>query len=207
MDGVILDTEPSSLEGWRYAAAAQGYDLNREVFNSIVGTNVDEARERLLRFFGSGFDYDASRVARSDYIRKRRETHGVQLKKGIIELLDRLDALKIPRCVATSTNKGRAYEQLNDAGIAELFDAIIGGDDVTHSKPHPEIYLLAAAEMGVPPEDCFAVEDSRNGVESAYRAGTKVILIPDLQEPDETAYGRAYAVCGDLIELAGLLVF
>jgi HAD superfamily hydrolase (TIGR01509 family) len=205
MDGVILDTEPSSLAGWRYAAAAQGFDLTREVFNSIVGTNVDGAKERLLSVFGSGFDYGAARVARSEYIRGYRNEHGVPLKKGVIELLDRLDVLKIPRCVATSTNRDRAVEQLDDAGLTKRFNAVIGGDSVTHGKPHPEIYLKAAAGMGVPPEDCFAVEDSRNGVESAYRAGTKVILVPDLQEPDEAAYARAYAVCGDLIELAGLL--
>ena len=66
----------------------------------------------------------------------------------------------------------------------QYFDAVICGDMVKNGKPEPDIYLTAAAELGLPPEECAAFEDSPNGLKSAYAAGCKVVMIPDLSQPD-----------------------
>ena len=74
---------------------------------------------------------------------------------------------------------------LKDAGIDTYFDGIVCGDMVSHSKPDPEIYLRACELVGVNPKDAVAFEDAPAGIESAYRAGMKVIMVPDLVQPTE----------------------
>ena len=69
------------------------------------------------------------------------------------------------------------------AGIFDDFDVIVCGDMVTKSKPNPDIYLKACELMKVDPEDCYAVEDSYNGIRAAHAAGMKAIMVPDLLEP------------------------
>ncbi len=89
----------------------------------------------------------------------------------------------IPAAVATSTNKDVAEIKLRLAGLDQYFDHITTGCEVSHGKPHPEIYLLAASRLGVDPKLCLAFEDSNNGVRSAIAASMQTYQIPDLVEP------------------------
>ena len=73
---------------------------------------------------------------------------------------------------------------LKDAAVSDYFQAVVCGDMVTRSKPDPEIYLKACELLGENPQDCFALEDSRNGILSAHRAGCRTIMVPDLWQPD-----------------------
>ena len=74
---------------------------------------------------------------------------------------------------------------MKDAGVLHYFQVIVCGDMVSKSKPEPEIYLKACELLEEKPQDCFALEDSRNGILSAYRAGCRIIMVPDLWQPDE----------------------
>src|SRR5207253_2615312 len=117
--------------------------------------------------------------------------------------LDHLDSLQIPVAVATSTKSARAMQKLGDAGIGGRFKAVIGGDQVENSKPHPDIYLKAAAALGVLAEKCLALEDSENGVRSAFSAGMTVIQVPDLVEPSEALRSLGHVILGSLREVPG----
>ena len=87
----------------------------------------------------------------------------------------------------------------------EYFDAVICGDMVEKSKPEPEIYLKACEALGVEPAEALALEDSRNGLLSAHRAGMKVIMVPDLWEADEEVKGFLWNMCNDLEEVKEFL--
>ncbi len=90
----------------------------------------------------------------------------------------------IALAVASSTREVTVRDQLGRGGLLPCFDAVITGDMVENSKPHPEIFLKACRALGLSPETCIAFEDSVNGIRSAYRAGTYPIHIPDLIPPN-----------------------
>ena len=87
--------------------------------------------------------------------------------------------------VASSSPRWEVEKHLKDAGIYDYFTGIVCGDMVQNSKPNPEIYLKVCELLGANPSECYALEDSKNGLLSAYRAGCKTIMIPDLWQPDD----------------------
>ena len=95
----------------------------------------------------------------------------------------------------------RASRQLKETGIYEYFDEIVSAAGVERGKPAPDVYLAACRLLGEKPEDCVAVEDSPNGVRSAYDAGLRVIMVPDQTEPDEELKRLLYARVSSLLEL------
>ena len=101
------------------------------------------------------------------------------------ELLEYLKNANAKLAVASSSPRWEVEKHLNDAGIIDCFSAIICGDMVEKSKPAPDIYIKACEMLNENPEECIALEDSKNGLLSAYRAGCKPIIVPDLWQPDE----------------------
>ena len=108
------------------------------------------------------------------------QREGVPLKQGLLELLDFLDRKRIARAVATSTRTANAKRRLEDVGVLERFEAVVGGEQVERGKPAPDIYLRAAACLGRSPDECVVLEDSRHGVRAGAAAGMAVILVPDI---------------------------
>lgn len=94
---------------------------------------------------------------------------------------------------------------LNDTKIKDYFDVIVCGDQVERSKPEPDIYIKAAELLGLPPKACYAVEDSKNGLLSAHRAGCQVIMVPDLWQGDDETDSFILAKCSDLNEVIGVI--
>lgn len=94
--------------------------------------------------------------------------------------------------LATSTRKVSVMHHLEMTGLTEMFDEIVTGDMVEKGKPDPEIYLTACRRLGTQPEETYAVEDSRNGLVSAHRAGMMAILVPDTTVPTEEMLSIAY---------------
>ena len=202
MDGVLLDTEKLYVRFWKQAAADFGYDMTNEIVFGIRSLARKYSVPRLRSVFGEDFPFEkihARRVELMDeYIRK----NGFETKKGLHELLDCLDSVGCKKAVATATRRERALRYLDSVGILHRFDAIICGDMVTNGKPDPEIYLTAAGELDLPAEQCAAFEDSPNGILSAYRAGCRTIMIPDLTQPDEQVMPLLTAVYDDLAQAA-----
>jgi HAD superfamily hydrolase (TIGR01509 family) len=133
------------------------------------------------------------------------EKHGVTVKTGAFELLDYLDEKGIKKCVATSTEYESMARKMKAAGLFDRFDGFVTGDQVENGKPHPEIFLKAAAQVGVPPENCLVLEDSSAGIVAAYAAHMRPIMVPDMAKPDIKAKTRAYAICDDLSALINTL--
>ena len=107
--------------------------------------------------------------------------------------------------VASATGLEKTKSHLSSAGLLPFFSAVVGGDMVTHKKPHPEPYLLAASLLGADAAHCLVVEDSAPGVLSGHAAGMQVVLIPDLAPPDAETSALATAVLERLDQLPPLL--
>lgn len=182
MDGTIFDTERIYREAWFYAAEAVGFrgDMN-EVMQIIFGVSETDIGKYFYRTQGKEFPYEKMLSIRADRIKSRVEEEGVPLKAGVPKVFERLREKEIVSALATSAPKFRVDDFLARSGLQDTFSTVITGERVTRSKPSPDIFLLAAKELGLRPEECMVVEDSHNGAKGGYNAGMPVVLVPDLQ--------------------------
>ena len=185
MDGVIFDTEALWLACWKIIGQKYGIDDLEKVCHMCIGTNSEETKKIVLGYYGQEFAYDAYGSEVSRLFHERTDEKGMPVKRGAREFLSYLKVNGYRVGLASSTKKQIIEEELGQAGLLSFFQVIIGGDMVTNSKPDPEIYQRACQEMGVQPAHTYAIEDSFNGVRAAHAAGMKVIMVPDLLEPDE----------------------
>ncbi len=202
MDGLLLDTERIALLTFLEACEHFGIGPQPDVFTRCLGTNQALGLAILEAGLEGKADHlEFRRVWESRYVASI--THRpIALKDGAADLLEHLASLSMPLAVATSSNTPRATQKLRDAGILERFDAIVGGDQVARSKPDPEIYLKAAAALGVAPGKCLALEDSENGVRAALSSGMTVIQVPDLVEPAPHVRDFGHIILRSLREVA-----
>jgi HAD superfamily hydrolase (TIGR01509 family) len=202
MDGLLLDTERIAFE--TFVLACQHFELGDQaaVFYRCLGTNQARGHEVLREGLGGRVDpVTFGGVWESHYV-AATSTRPVPLKPGVKQLLADLDQLGVPAAVATSTSSERAAKKLDAAGLGRHFAAVVGGDQVEHSKPHPAIYLRAADVLGVDPARCLALEDSDNGVRAAVSAGMTVIQIPDLVPPSPELLALGHTVLESLDQVA-----
>lgn len=203
MDGVIFDTEALILSCWMHVGERYGITGLEQVFRQCIGVNQTETRNIVRRHLGEAFDYERLRRETSLLFHKKTDECGIPVKPGVRELLEYLEENGYRIGLASSTRREVVGQQLGAAGLLPFFQVIVGGDMVRHSKPHPEIYERACQELGVDPAQTYAIEDSLHGVHAAYSAGMKVLMVPDLQEPDEETKQIAFAVYPSLVEALG----
>ncbi|MET0892515.1 MAG: HAD family phosphatase [Pseudoxanthomonas sp.] len=178
MDGLLIDSERAILQCWRDAAVGQSLDLDDGLWLSMVGLHEAGCGELLNGMLGVGQARLLSLECSRGY--DRLVEAGLPLKPGARDLLQDLLDLGVPMAVATSTRGERARIKLARSGIDRYFEHVVTSSDVAHAKPAPDLYLLAAARLGVAQADCVALEDSEFGVRSAAAAGIRVIQVPDL---------------------------
>lgn len=206
MDGVIFDTENMIFRIW--GTVAGEYHLNgiEEVIKLCIGTNAEATKKIVLEHMGSDFDYDGYKKIVSEKFHAECDRNGMPVKKGVYEILDYLKSVGAHIGMASSTRLAIVEKELDEAGLSDYFDVVCGGDQLKRSKPEPDIYLLAAKKLGVVPHDIFAVEDSYNGIRSAYAAEMRPIMVPDMLEPDDEMKAKSVAVLKDLCEVKRYLM-
>jgi HAD superfamily hydrolase (TIGR01509 family) len=185
MDGLMFDTERLSLEAWEYAGDKFGFDITPEDVARIRGVGKLNSKEIFEEMFGEKFDFYATRDARVLYMNEYIDKNGVPVKEGLEELLQYIKSRGLKVALATSTENKNAIYYLTDANVLQYFDKLICGDMVEKGKPDPDIYIKAVESLGYKPEECIVLEDSPNGILAASRANCKVIMVPDLDKPDE----------------------
>lgn len=205
MDGVMLDTEKLYVRFWCEAARGFGFPMQREHALGIRSLARPFAQEKLKGWFGVGFDYDAVRDKRVELMDAYVETNGVEAKPGAKELLGWLKQNGYPIALATATPVARATGYLEQTGLLPFFDKICSARQVSRGKPEPDIYLFAAAQLGLRPEECLALEDSQNGVRSAAKAGCITVLVPDLDDPSAQLDGVSFTMVKELKDVVGIL--
>ena len=200
MDGLLIDTEAVWRDVQLAEAEARGLDMPLAMIQNMIGLPWQANRRQLQDHFGPDFDVQAyveAIVRRHDAVCAA----GVAVKTGVVELLDLLDHLGLPRAIATSSDRAVVSFRLEPMGLLGRFHAVIANEDCTRGKPHPEPYLNAARALGLDPAACLALEDSHNGVRSAAAAGMMTVMVPDLLPPTAEIGGLCVAVLATLHEV------
>lgn len=205
MDGILFDTERISSTFWKKILKKYGYDMNDEIYLTLIGRNSKAGDEMLIERYGKDIPIEKIRGEKDIDMLKFIHENGVPVKKGVHELLDFLAQKEYKVAVATSTCREKAVELLEMTGIKDKVTVIICGDDVVNSKPDPEIFLKAAEKLAVDPKRCIVFEDSPVGVEAAYNGGMKAINVPDLKKPDKDTKKFAFKICNSLLEVRDYL--
>ena len=201
MDGVILDSENLVLSIWTFLGEKYQFEGIGEVFRETLGTTREETGRIIRGVYGDDFPYEKFRAESKEIFLERTKKDGVPVKPGARELLQFLKINGWRIGLASSTREETVKDELQAVGLLDFFEVIITGDMIKESKPHPEIYFKACEQLGVNPKEAVAVEDSKNGVRSAAMAGMKVILVPDLVEPDEDTQRLAWKQFPDLFDV------
>lgn len=206
MDGLMFDTERVFVGAWDYAGEKMGLGKTGYMSLRTLGMNTPACEQVWRDEFGADVDLAALWAYTREYLEDYYSKYVVTVKKGLYDLLTYLQRKGYKLAVASSTKREKVEQHLNSAHIRHYFEAVIAGDMVEKSKPEPDIYLKAAAALGVKPEECYALEDSRNGLLSAHRAGCKAIMVPDLWQPDDTVKQFILGPFGDLLQVRDWLI-
>lgn len=176
MDGVLCDSEAFICEAARQMFRERhGLDLRREEFSPFIGTGED-------RFLGGPAE---KRGVRISLPADKDRTYEIYLEiirgklkplAGAAEFIHECRARGLKLAVATSADRVKMNGNLNETGLSPgLFDALICGNESARKKPHPEIFLLAAAKLGLLPAKCLVIEDAPNGIRAARAAGMRAL--------------------------------
>ncbi|MCI6223139.1 MAG: HAD family phosphatase [Succiniclasticum sp.] len=205
MDGVIFDSERLVIDCWKVVADKYGIPDIEAVCYQCMGLTYEATEQVYRRRYGDAYPYERYKQEVSDLFHARYDGGRLPTKPGVREILAWLQERRIPVALASSTRLASVRQELGEAGLLPFFQVVKGGDDVVHGKPAPDIFLLAAKQLGCDPAACYVLEDSPNGIRAAAAAGMHSIMIPDLQEPDEEMRRLAEVILRDLREAQAYL--
>jgi HAD superfamily hydrolase (TIGR01509 family) len=209
MDGTLVNTEPYWIAAETELIESFGGSWTHEEALQLVGSGLMNSAE-IIR--AKGVDLDAAVIVDrlTDRVLEQLVEFGIPWRPGARELLTELREQGIPTALVTMSISRMAHHIADRLGFVG-FDAVVSGDDVTESKPHPEPYLRGAELLGVDPADCVAIEDSEPGIRSAVAAGAVTVGVPFMVDlPDDVAHvlwptlhGRGVADLAGAFETVG----
>ncbi len=203
LDGVIVDTAHYHFLAWQRLANELGFDLTLQDNERLKGVSRMHSLEIVLSIGGISLsEYEKEKLAHKkntwfvDFIERMSAD---EIFPGVKQLIQRMRESGMKVALASSSKNALTVIQL--LHIKTYFDAVVDGNMITNSKPHPEIFLLAAAKLGVQPNTCLVFEDAEAGVEAALAAGMKCIGVGSVEQLGKA--DRVIATTGDF-ELATL---
>lgn len=198
MDGILIDSERQSNEGWLWAAGQLGVDMPMWLIDSFKGAPAELCCKFFDDYYKGVIDYWEAKELRTQHVYKIRETEGIPVKNGVKDIFEYIRNNGLKCAVATSTRRESAEKTLHEIGVWDYLDAVVYGDEVERGKPEPDIFLRAAKAIGVNPSEAVVVEDSINGIKAGYAADMRVVHIPDTIAIDDDIRKLTYMVCADL---------
>lgn len=205
MDGLMIDSERVTYNEYVKKLEQLGhYDFTEELYRNCLGKNKQGICQVFIDHYGEDFPmtevWDDVHVWIDESLRQY-----VPKKKGLVELLEYLKANNYKTIVATSSGRTRVDEILKNADLTKYFDDTICGDEVTHGKPHPEIFLTACQKLDVKPDEALVLEDSEAGILAAYDGHIDVICVPDMKYPEPQFVEKVTKIVDSLDEVIDYL--
>jgi HAD superfamily hydrolase (TIGR01509 family) len=208
-DGLILDTETPIFEEWRAEFRGLGAELTLLDWQHSLGTHGGLDPVALLEE-RSGQRLDREAVVARVRARNQLRCDALPLLPGVLALVQEARALRLGTAVASSSTEEWVLGWLGRHGLRDFFDVVCARDHVRQVKPAPDLFLLAAARLSVPPACCLVFEDSPNGIRAAKAAGMRCVAVPgpltrplDLPGPDLVLDTLADAPLRELIKRLG----
>ena len=206
MDGTMFDTERLRFETLKQASKELiEQEFSEDYLMQCLGLSARTAEQLAKKYYGETVPYLAIRK-RADELELEFVRHnGVPIKKGLIQVLERLRKSGLRMAVATSSRRAIAEEYLINANAYKFFDLLVCGDEVERGKPHPEIFIQAAQKLNLQPSKCLMFEDSENGICSAHAAGGITVLFKDIKAPNDHMLSKANFYYSDMLEYLAAL--
>lgn len=199
MDGVVVDNLPYHVDAWLLFCERHNIPLTREIFyRELNGMNSKDTFEWFYQKEMSRAEVEELEEEKEILYRGFYREH-MKPAAGLVTFIKALRAHGIKTALATSAGPGNIDFIVDGLGIRDQFDAIIGGAEVRKGKPDPEIYLKAAALVGVDPADCWVIEDSLQGIASGLNAGMQVVGITTSHTAEELAH--THWIAADFVDL------
>ncbi len=205
MDGLLIDSESMTFKGYKKVCRQYEYIFEDEFYFQFLGSNIDYMRQGFEARYGQAFPFERILDQVHTEIEKAFESDGIPLKPGALNLLEHLKEQSIKIGLATSSSRDRVDAIIAKADIASYFDATVCGDEITRSKPDPEIFLTACQKLEVTPCEALVLEDSENGIRGAFDGKITCIHVPDLIPSSKAIQERAAYIAKDLNEIISWL--
>lgn len=184
LDGTMLNTEDIFEHAGQELMSRRGLEMTDAIRHSMLGRRPAEAFTALKSLTGLP-DAIEDLMAETKQIFQVLAEDSLATMPGLFEFLSLTDARRLPRAVATSSPRAYMHWLLQKLDLLSHFQFALTAEDVTHGKPHPEIYLKAAERLGVAPSEMLVLEDSETGTRAAASAGAVVVSVPNRH----TSYG------------------
>ncbi len=179
LDGVICDTAKYHYQGWKKLANHLGFDLTLEQNEALKGLSRRESVDQLLKIGGITLSeaeiIENMELKNSWYIEFLNDMTANDALPGAIDFVSKAKQKGCKTALGSSSKNAKKIIDL--LGIKHLFDTLIDGTDITNSKPHPEVFLMGAENLGLSPEECVVFEDATSGVEAALNGNFKCVGI------------------------------
>ncbi|NOR90593.1 MAG: HAD-IA family hydrolase, partial [Anaerolineales bacterium] len=178
-DGLILDTETTLLHSWEEIYNEYGISVSLPEWASLLGSSTDpaEAYEIIEKHIGEPVDRESIRARRTK--RELELLKSEEVMPGVLDLIAEAKKRNLRLGVASSSDRKWVLGHLMKLGLHTHFESIRCADDVSNTKPSPDLYLAVLGDMGIQPHQAIAFEDSLHGVEAVKRAGIFCVAVPN----------------------------
>lgn len=184
LDGVLVTTDDCHYRAWKRMADEEGIPFDRRINQRLRGVSRMESLEIILenanRVYSESDKKAMAERKNAYYVDMINSLEKTAILPGATVTLIKLREAEIRMAIGSSSRNATAI--LNRLGLTVFFDAVADGNQIRHSKPNPEVFLLAAEKLGLTPAECLVVEDADAGVEAAVRAGMRVLAVGAAKE-------------------------
>ena len=207
LDGLMIDSERFYLKLITNYNNQHGHYFTRKFYiNNCLGKKRDQITLELSKLWGSSFDFKSYWKDLFVIRNEALKTYKIKKKKGLMKLLKYLKSNNIKTAIVSSSSTEMIKKLLNNSNVSlDYFDKIIGAESVVNIKPSPDLYIRACEMFDINPKEMIAIDDSSIGIEAAYYAGVKPILIPDLIEVSPEVKSIIFAKFNSLDEIIPFL--
>ncbi len=203
LDGVIVTTDDCHYRAWKRMADEEGINFDRSINERLRGVSRMDSLSIILERAGKPYT-----EAQKEEMAARKNRYYVDLISaltpedilpGALEVINALKAKGIRVAIGSSSRNTPII--LRQIGLSNAFDAVSDGNQITHSKPHPEVFLLAAKLLQLPPAECLVVEDADAGIEAALAGGMKALGVGSAAKNPRATYRAETLADADLTEI------
>ena len=205
MDGTLFDTETISMKAWKRVGEKLHHPTRDTFILSLIGRTRKDQQVIFDTYMPKGWPQEEACRLHTLYKKEEKQQNGVPLMGDVKGLLEIVKNKGYRIAMATSASAEDVEFNLHHAGIAPYFEIIVNEEMISQGKPAPDVYLKTAEKLGVQPQKCLVVEDSLNGVRSAYRANTTVVMIPDKVPPTKEIETMCDYILNSLDELKNMI--